>query len=235
MIWATLLCACLFAVVHLTIARLKLLRTIPRSGWLSFAGGVAVAYVFLHILPELALHQESLAGEQLIYAVSLLGLAVFYGLERSIKVARAGRRGEGPGASAGGGVYHLHLASFPAYNVLIGYLLLHREDGGWLSLGLYVVAMALHFVTTDFGLREDHEHRYDHHGRWILAAAMLAGWGLGAATQIEAAAVAYLFAFLAGGVVLNVLKEELPEERQSRFGPFVAGAAGYAALMLLME
>ncbi len=38
-------------------------------------------------------------------------------------------------------------------------------------------------------------------------------------------------AFLAGGVVLNVLKEELPERRRSRFSAFVFGAAGYALLL----
>ena len=32
--------------------------------------------------------------------------------------------------------------------------------------------------------------------------------------------------------MLNVLKEEVPSERQSRFGAFVLGAAGYAALLL---
>jgi hypothetical protein len=29
-----------------------------------------------------------------------------------------------------------------------------------------------------------------------------------------------------------VLKEELPEDRESRFAAFAAGAAGYAALLL---
>ena len=41
-----------------------------------------------------------------------------------------------------------------------------------------------------------------------------------------------LFAFLAGGVVLNVMKEELPEERQSRFGAFLLGVAGYGGVLL---
>jgi hypothetical protein len=31
--------------------------------------------------------------------------------------------------------------------------------------------------------------------------------------------------------VLNVLKEELPDERESRFSAFVVGAVGYAALL----
>ncbi len=41
-----------------------------------------------------------------------------------------------------------------------------------------------------------------------------------------------MFAFLAGGVVLNVLKEELPEDRKSRFSAFAVGSAAYAALLL---
>jgi hypothetical protein len=51
-----LLTACLasaLAAIHLFVRRLRFLTNIPRSIWLSGAGGVAVAYVFLHILPDL--------------------------------------------------------------------------------------------------------------------------------------------------------------------------------------
>lgn len=41
-------------------------------------------------------------------------------------------------------------------------------------------------------------------------------------------------AFLAGEVILNVLKEELPNERKSRFGAFALGTAAYAALLLVL-
>lgn len=94
------------------------------------------------------------------------------------------------------------------------------------------MATALHFVTSDYGLREDHKHRYDRKGRWMTAAAVLAGWVLGAVTEVPQVVVGLLFAFLAGGVVLNVLKEELPEERQSNFGAFAFGTAGYALILL---
>jgi hypothetical protein len=43
-----------------------------------------------------------------------------------------------------------------------------------------------------------------------------------------------LFSFLSGAIVLNVLKEELPEERKSRFLPFLAGAATYGALLVVV-
>ncbi len=118
--------------------------------------------------------------------------------------------------------------------MLIGYLLLHREEAGLWSLVIYFVAMSLHFVTNDFGLREDHKERYDQRGRWLIATAVMAGWTLGALTSISGIVIGFLFAFLAGGVVLNVLKEELPEERQSRFLPFALGLGGYAIVLILV-
>ena len=44
-----------------------------------------------------------------------------------------------------------------------------------------------------------------------------------------------LSAFLAGGIVLNVLKEELPEQRESHFWAFALGTGLYAALLLATD
>lgn len=229
------------AAVHLFASRLKVLDIVPRSRWLSMAGGAAVAYVFLHLFPELALAQESLeqgrapfdTGHE-IYLLSLVGLAVFYGLERAAKVSRHERREAGEEDVPGPAVFWLHVVSFALYNMLVGYLLLHREEPGWRGLVLFFVAMAFHFLVNDYGLRQDHKHTYDRSGRWILAVSVLLGWGIGTQVEIGELPVALLFAFLAGGIVLNVLKEELPAERESRFTAFLAGATGYAALLMFL-
>jgi len=42
------------ALVHLVVAKLRFLGGTPRSVWLSGAGSVSVAYVFVHLLPDLA-------------------------------------------------------------------------------------------------------------------------------------------------------------------------------------
>ena len=47
--------------------------------------------------------------------------------------------------------------------------------------------------------------------------------------------LAALIAFLAGGVVLNVLKEEIPEERESCFWAFALAAALYTTLLLALR
>jgi len=230
------------ALVHLFSGRMRFLSASPRSRWLSAAGGVSVAYVFVHLLPDLAEEQETVreaVGENFsfleyhVYLVALVGLLTFYGLERAAKTSRRERRRGGGGDATGAGVFWLHVSFFALYNALIGYLMLHREEPGLGSFVLFAFAMGVHFVVNDFGLREDHKGAYDRAGRWVLAAAVVAGWAVGFVSEISEAALAALFAFLAGGVVMNVLKEELPEERESRFWAFVLGAALYSVVLLL--
>ncbi|UPV99556.1 hypothetical protein M0R88_13645 [Halorussus gelatinilyticus] len=229
------------AVVHLFAGRLRL-RAIPRSVWLSGAGGVSVAYVFVHLLPELEERQHAFAGgvvgflEHHVYLLALVGFAAFYGLEHAARRSRDRDGGEVAGAetATSPGVFWLHVGSFAAYNALVGYLLVHREEAGLASLGFFAVAMALHFLVNDHGLRDHHRAAYDRVGRWLLAGGVLVGFAVGWATAVEETLVSALFAFLAGGVVLNVVKEELPEERRSNFWAFGAGSAAYAALLLLV-
>src|SRR5215217_6807223 len=85
------------------------------------------------------------------------------------------------------------------YTALIGYLFLHRLAAGLEDLLLFFVAMALHFVVNDHGLREHHKNAYLRKGRWVLAAAVVLGWVVGLLTEIPEVAIAVLTAFLAGG------------------------------------
>ncbi|NHN58297.1 MULTISPECIES: hypothetical protein [Halorussus] len=227
------------AVVHLFAGRLGF-RAVPRSYWLSGAGGVSVAYVFVHVLPELGERQRAFETgavgflEHHVYLLALTGFAAFYGLERLARESQSPETIGGEPTETSAGVFWLHVGSFTAYNLLVGYLLVHREESDPASLAFFAVAMALHFVVNDHGLREHHHEAYDDTGRWLLAGGVIAGTVVGVATALTHAAVSALFAFLAGGVVLNVVKEELPEERNSNFWAFGAGAGAYAALLILV-
>ena len=85
------------------------------------------------------------------------------------------------------------------------------------GLLFYFIAMSVHFTSNDHGLRQAHQETYDKKGRWLLACAVLGGWFVGKMVYLDTTVIAYLFSFLAGGVILNVMKEELPEERESNF------------------
>ena len=224
--------------IHLLSNRLQVLNRIPRSRWLSIAGGVAVAYVLLHLLPELREYHEVLtgsesfiflSGEDTVYSLTLLGLIIFYGLEKIATERKRQRKSDTPSPA----VFWIHMLSYGVYNLLIGYLSV-REDRGWMSLFLFFVGIGLHFVVVDHGLHQHHRQQFAQTGRWVLAGAILVGWTVGVLTTIHDAVVACIVAFIAGGILLNTFKEELPEERESRFWAFALGSIGYAAILLVM-
>ncbi|WP_408957080.1 hypothetical protein [Natrinema sp. 74] len=227
--------AIVLALVHLFAGRLGISGRLPRSRWLSIAGGVSVAYVFVHLLPEIheaaaTIDRHGLSVplvEQYGYLLALVGFITFYGLEHLARRSTTGTDRDGDTVAAG--VFWLHLGAFAVYNAIIGSLLWDRELG---NLALFVVAMALHFVVTDDGLREHHGRVYHRRGRWLLSAAVLVGFGAGYALEGTELLVAVFLPFLAGGVILNVIKEELPSDRESRFWAFALGGSGYAALLL---
>jgi hypothetical protein len=211
-----------------------------RRRWVSLAAGVSVAYVFVDVLPELGARHQAfiksageglLFAEQRIYLMALLAFVVLYGLEHMVLVARSRER-EAAEAEQGDAVFWLHLVGFAAYSWLIGYLLVERAERGPLALALYSVAMGLHFFLVGHSLREAHGRPFDRVGRWLLAASVLVGCMVGTIEMPETV-LARLFAALAGGVVITSVSAEMPREREGRFGYFVLGALGYAALLIL--
>lgn len=227
--------------LHYFSGYLRFLHVVPRSRWLSFAGGAAVAYVFVHLIPELNRIQEEyreelsvLPTEQPVFVLALIGLVAFYMLERFLRrsmpgtTARETRESEKESSDE---AFLAHMISFSIYNAIIGYFV--SELGGQ-SKGeelAFVIAMAFHFLANDYGLRKDHGDRYDHHGRWILSASLVVGWLVGIFEIVSGVVPHVMLAILAGGVIMNTLKEELPAERESRAWAFIAGAAGYAVLL----
>jgi len=222
---------------------MKFLRVVPRSRFLSVAGGISVAYVFLHLLPELGVFQDELQGEiegtawrfleHHIYLVAMFGLVFFYGLEQMVKSSKRRHKNSGERNSKDG-VFWIHIGSFTLYNALIGYLLVREEyESAWGML-FFFIAMGVHFITNDKGLRATHKEDYDKYGRWLLTFAILIGWGIGVVMEVNDLIISFLTALLAGGVILNVLKEELPEERESSFSAFCIGIVGYSILLLLL-
>lgn len=235
------LMALAFCAVHLFVGKLRFLDRQPRSRWLSFAGGVAVGYVFLHIMPELGAHGDvfreetgldKMFAEAWVYTLALAGLVLFYGIERAIVCSRDDSMRSGGPERPRPGAFWVHIAATALLVFIVAYLLNHREDTDPTGLALYFGALLLHFVTADHAARTDFPEFYDSAGRWVLAAATLAGWLLGLTVVVPELLVGCLFAFIGGGIVLVALKEELPEERESSFIPFLFGAAIYAALVL---
>lgn len=233
--------ALLLAVLHLVAGRLGRFQSVPRSRALSIGSGISVAYVFVHLLPEVAATQRELAEvatgtltylERHAWVVALVGLTAMYGLEGAARRPAADdENGRSPRHDAVGWV---RVVSYAAYNGVIGFLLVERAEEGFEQLIWFAVAMGVHFLVNDHALEQDHGDLYRRRGRWIVAAGVLLGWLVGVTVPVPGVAVGVFTALLGGGVVLNVLKEELPRERESSFGAFCGGAATYTALLMVV-
>lgn len=234
------LAVCL-GLVHIFASRWQWLNRIPQRLWISVAGGVSIAYIFLDIFPELGEAQEDIESgigpvleylEKHVYLLALAGLAIFYGLEKLAMRSRARQQAIQGEDCTDAGVFWIHILSFALYSAILGYLFHESGGHGLVACLLLFVVLALHFLVNDVNLREHHKRAYDRIGRWILAGVIILGWLLGQVLPIEAATIAAIWALVAGGIILNVLNKELPEEQESHFGLFVLGASIYAILLL---
>lgn len=224
----SLVAVLVLAGVHMFAGRLH--RASPvRPAWLTAASGMSVAYVFMHLLPELGEAQahwlearpERRLGwlESQVYVAALLGVILSLALERRASTRRSGH-------------FWLHVGSFAVYNALIGgfALRLHRVVPALLA----VVAFGAHFLVNDHALNVHYGRAYERVGRWVLAASLLFGWLLGTLIAPPVVVVASVLGIVAGGIMINVIKDELPERGDGVFSAWVAGAVSYTALLLAL-
>lgn len=238
---AALAATAVLVALHLLAPRIRRLPLVPERVTGSFAGGLAVSYVFLHLLPELAQgneHLRDLFGETAertaltelgIFVVALAGFTLFYGLERLARATGSSR----DRAAARTRVFWLHLAAFAFYNGVIAYSLpLTFRTGPGFAV-LFTIAMGLHFLLSDRGLEENYGERFARtRARLVLAAALGLGWGLAVLfAPTSSVTVSVLTAFIAGSVLLNVFKEEIPSGDRSSFPWFMVGLVMYALLL----
>jgi hypothetical protein len=227
----SLVAVLILALLHIVAARVHgMSETRPR--WLSGASGISVAYVFVQLMPDLAEGQElwlqarpepifQWLGRQ-IYLMALVGLVLALGMERLTASRKHRDRAR----------FRMHAASFAVYNLLIGGLALRL--GGVIPVVLAVLAFGAHLLVHDHHLQREFGAAYQRVGRWLFAGSLLSGWLLETLFDVPVVIVSALLGLVAGGIILNVIKEELPEQGEGAFGVFVAGTTVYSSLLLAL-
>ena len=212
---------------------------------LSFGAGVSVAYVFVHLLPDLetarvvfvrSTSQISLPFRDLsVNLAAMIGFLAFYALENMVIWAK-NTAGKSKGAgTAGGPVFWLHIGGLAVSIWLISYLRIRNIDEGTVPLALYTAAMGLHFLAMDYALSREHGKLYERVGRKVLAAASLLGWMIGTVAELPQPGVVVLFGFVAGAVMMNSMIMELPREKEGKLGSFLLGGLIYTALIFMLR
>lgn len=225
----------LLAVLHLLVPPMRRrIGSMAEGIVASIGGGIASAYVFVHLLPELARGNEEVAevfgdrvevtalGETLLFLVAFAGFLLLYGLDHWAE------RADGET-----GIFAVHLGVFAAYNAVITYALPTRFRTGTGGALLFVVAMAVHFVLSDRALAEHYGDRFARVGRIVLVGALVVGYLLAwAFAPTSTIVVTVLLALLGGFVLYTVFADELPGDRRLRFPVFAGSATAYAAVLV---
>lgn len=230
-----------FVLIHFFSIYLSLPQPLLRR-FVSFSAGVGIAYVFIHLWPQVA-HTQALAEQKIhwleghllhyaLYIIALMGLTVFYTMDRLIARAYETEETTNPNLIESH-IFWSHIGFFTLYNAMIGYLLTHMEEMTT-SLLIFFIAFALHFVTNDWGLRHHHEAVYDQYGRYILSVSIVIGFIIGVFSNFPDYFIGSVEAFVAGAMTLNVIKHELPSERDGNLEGFLLGVCSAGFLFILI-
>lgn len=225
--WPAFLVLIVFIFIHLFANKADVLGWVWHARFLSFAAGISFAYVFIDLLPTLEKGQPILkkALDPLIpyldrhsYLIALIGFLFFYGLQ--------GVKGSSIYAS---------IAGFSLFNFFIGASLSDVNNPDIQPLLLFSIAIGLHYFIHDHNLREINEEFYDRTGRWILVLALVLGWLTGFFFTIPVTIIDLVVAFVAGGVLLNVMRYELPKREPGTYKFFLLGSVLYTCILLQLK
>ncbi len=192
---------------------------------LAAGAGIGIAYVVVHLLPEIAIGAEIVRRStegRLPYAELHAYILVLIGIIGTLflRGLQSGLHGMTP---------HPRVSIVqPALSAtIVGYLLAVRDDTEVGSILLFTLAIGLHIALNAHGMNIKLNSPQ---GGLVLAGAIAVGYALGIGWEAPPVVVAGLVALLAGGVMTRTIHEILDEE--SHLAALTVGATLEAALLL---
>ncbi|GAE27070.1 hypothetical protein JCM9140_3182 [Halalkalibacter wakoensis JCM 9140] len=222
-----------FILIHLFSNTFIPADRIRRNKWLSFSGGLAVSYVFVYVLPSLHREQQaiewysdSLTMESELYFICLLGLLLFYRVQKTVKTTHKVETNQS--------AFWLYIGFFTLYNMLIVYVVM-AANVSFIQAIFYGAAIGLHFIAVAHDLWRENPEQYNKRGRFFLALGIIAGWFIGMFLTLSTFIQAIIFAFISGAMILNVLQNELPKEKHAHFPSFAIGVFSYTTITIALK
>lgn len=223
-----LLCLLLLILIHLYGNTTRLLGWLWHGRFLSFASGVSFGYVFVDLLPTLSEEQQVFSNhigtmipflDRHSYLIALVGMLFFYGIQ-------------GKSQSQKDFKFWVSMTGYALFNFFVGASLADPLDASVRPIWLFTIAMGLHYFVHDHNLIEDHRDAYETRARWFLVVALISGWLTGYFIKIPEMFIAIVVAFVAGGMIMNAMRYELPKKSQDSFRYFCLGALGYSLILI---
>lgn len=208
-----------------------------QARWASVGGGAGLAYVFIHLLPELTSGGSTISNamgmqrflpdaltESLLFLVTMLGVLIPYAL--SVISRQHPSRAQWASSAT--------LGNFALINYLYAYSLPALFTTGVAYGLLFTVAISAHVLLADRTMAKDHPLVFRRRFRWVGSSALIIGMVHAAALHpVSDLNLAIATAFLGGGLLISVFRQELPDASRSRLGWFSLGLIGMTTLLLL--
>lgn len=225
------------SLIHLIVVYFSKLDEEKQSIISSIGGGISLCYVFLHVMPELAVSGNEIAHhfignvklnleiiEVSFFFIALIGLLFLLVTDVLTELTNLPKK-------FNFGIHLLH-------NTIISYIYsfsLHEVvKGGVLYAFLYTLTLSTHIFSGDRLIIRSHEIFYRKKFRWISFSAVLLG--LINSYQFPSTSkfgMELAFAFLSGGVLLNTFLEELPRKSLINIKWFLSSVFLTSALIFL--
>ncbi len=204
--------------------------------WASLGGGAGVAYVFLHLMPALSSGGSELSDapgmltfvptpmvEALLFLIALVGFACFFSIDVFASQSK----------KTGSWVAMLHGLAFASINYLYAYTLPSLITTGRMYGLLFTLVISAHVLLADRTMACRHPLVYRRRYRWLGTSALAIGFTHAALFHpVSDLTLAMATAFLGGGLLISVFREELPSFSSTRLWWFLAGIFVMSLLLL---
>jgi hypothetical protein len=215
----------------------------PSTALRSFSSGLAVAYVFVLLLPEFKIFGEKNILPYLnAFQLALIGLVVYKGLQHFCLLL-ANKRSEAMGDWAFVSAkqqerllgFRVSTAVFVIYASLI-LLTLPYQLEHFPSINdkiLYLLTFFLHLGFNLVGLYEEDEHHYHRFVPPVVACGLTIALVLTLFGVLSTGVLLTSLAFLAGVIIFSVFRNELPTAEKSSYIWFTFGVVFFAVAQVM--
>ena len=231
----------ILAGVHILCGKSNWWHFFEAHGWISFSAGASVAYVFIHVFPDISILQQQISGapshdyngqffSHSLYLTALAGICLPYLLD-SLELSYS-EQDKKCHDQVHQGIFGIRKLLYMLYNMMLAYMIVNRHIDGIVSVKIIILVLSMHFIVLNAYFIEVYNELFKTHVRWFAILGLVIGGVLAKAATIPDYILAYVFAMVGGIITYAALKQELPKTNHRAPFHFLAGVVCFSLLIL---
>jgi len=229
------------AAVHIICGKNNWWHFFEVRGWVSFSAGASVAYVFIHVFPDISILQQQISGipshhyngrffNQPLYLTALAGICLPYLLDTlELTYTEQDKKCHD---QVHQGIFGIRKLLYMLYNMMLAYMIVNRHIEGIISVKIIVLVLSMHFIVLNAYFIEVYNDLFKTHVRWFAILGLVLGGVLAKTVIVPDYILAYVFSLVGGIITYAALKQELPKTNHRAPFHFLAGVLCFSLLIL---